>query len=98
MVWLKTKIISSTNQERKLDFGFSDEVWIFMNGKKLYVEKNIYLGPTRKEPDGRCTIQNTSFKLPIVKGDNELLIGVANDFYGWGIVAKLDSRAELTLE
>lgn len=52
IVWLKTKIKSATNQERKMDFGFSDEVWVYINGKRLYVDKNIYLGSPRKEPDG----------------------------------------------
>lgn len=52
--------------------------------------------PIRKEPDGRCSIENTSFNLPLNAGDNELLIGVANDFYGWGIVARIDSLAGVT--
>jgi hypothetical protein len=36
--------------------------------------------------------------VPLDAGDNELLVGVANDFYGWGIVARLDSLAGLTLD
>jgi hypothetical protein len=35
--------------------------------------------------------------LPLGAGDNESLIGVANDFYGWGIVARLDSLQGVTL-
>ncbi len=98
IVWLKTSIKSATAQERKLEFGFSDEAWIYLNGKRIYADKNIYLGPSKKEPDGRCTIQNASVKLPLSAGDNELLIGVANDFYGWGIVARLDKITGLTIE
>ena len=36
--------------------------------------------------------------MPLNSGDNELLIGVANDFYDWGIVARIDSLAGITLE
>jgi len=93
IVWLKTTIKSASAQTRKLAFGFIDDVWVLINGKMLYVDKNWYLHPIRKEPDGRCSIENTTFNLPLNAGDNELLIGVANDFYGWGIVARIDSLA-----
>ena len=45
----------------------------------------------RKEPDGRCSLENANFNLPLKAGVNEILIGVANDFYGWGIIARLDT-------
>lgn len=98
IVWLKVKLKSATAQNHKLALGFSDEVWVLINGKLLYVDKNWYLHPIRKEPDGRCSIENTSFNLPLIAGDNELLIGVGNDFYGWGLVARLDSLEGLTIE
>jgi hypothetical protein len=98
IVWLKTKLKSESAQTLKLAFGFSDEVWALINGKMLYVDKNLFLHPIRKEPDGRCSIENTTFNLPLNAGDNELLIGVANDFYGWGIVARIDSLTGITLE
>ena len=49
-------------------------------------------------PEGRCSIENTSFAVPFAAGDNELMIGVANNFYGWGMVARLDSLDGLTIE
>lgn len=90
IIWLKTKLKTATAQTRRLALGFSDEVWVLINGKLLYVDKNWYLHPIRKEPEGRCAIENTSFNLPLVAGENELLIGIANDFYGWGLVARID--------
>jgi hypothetical protein len=36
--------------------------------------------------------------VPLDAGNNELLVGVANDFYGWGIVARLDSLAGVAVE
>mgnify|MGYP003669612302 CR=1 FL=1 len=91
LVWLKTNISTETSQERRIDMGFSEEVWVFINGQPLLTDKNYFGSPGMKEPVGRCTIENTSFKVPLKAGDNELLIGVANYFYGWGIIARLDT-------
>jgi hypothetical protein len=98
IAWLKTKVQSASVQTRRLALGFSDEVWVLINGKLLYVDKNWYMHPIRKEPEGRCSIENASFALPLAAGANDLVIGVANDFYGWGIVARLDSLEGITLD
>lgn len=54
--------------------------------------------PIMKYPGGRCTIDNTTFELPLQEGENELLIALANDFFCWGIVARLDRLDELSLK
>ena len=91
LVWLKTTIKSDAVREYRLNMGFSDEVWVIINKQLLYLDKNYYGNPIMKEPNGRCSIENTSFKLPLQEGENELLIGVGNFFYGWGIIARLNS-------
>lgn len=98
MVWLKVKLKVATEQKRKLDFGFSDEVWVFLNGRMTYVDKNLYPQGMRKIPDGRISTENASFELALKAGENELLIGIANDFYGWGIIARLDSMEGIIVE
>jgi hypothetical protein len=89
LVWLKTNLYSSKAQERVLSFGFSDEVWMFVNGQLVYVDKN-YFGTPSQMSKGRCVIENTSIRLPLKEGNNEILIGLANYFYGWGVIARLD--------
>ena len=89
LAWIKTTISSATDQEKRVDLGFSDEVWVFVNGQPLFTDKNYYGSPGMKEPRGRCTIDNTSFQLPLQKGENEILIGVTNYFFGWGIMARV---------
>ena len=89
LVWIKTAISSEADQEKRVDLGFSDEVWVFVNGQPLLTDKNYYGSPGMKEPQGRCTIENTSFQLPLQKGENEILIGVTNYFFGWGIIARV---------
>lgn len=98
LTWLKTSINSETAQVRKLKLGFSDEVWVFIDGQPLYIDKNHYASPGMKEPRGRCTIDNSEIALPLKKGKNEILIGVANYFFGWGLVARLDATDGLQLQ
>ncbi|PZR01181.1 MAG: hypothetical protein DI539_28695 [Flavobacterium psychrophilum] len=89
IAWLKTTIQSDKAQNKILRLGFSDEVWLFINGQILYVGKN-YFGTPEQKSEGRCTIENSSFELPLKEGKNEILIATANYFYGWGIIARLD--------
>jgi len=98
IVWLKTNINSDKIQDKMLRFGFSDEVWVIINQKPLYVDKNLYNTPMAKQPDGRCSIENTSFNIPLQVGDNQLMVGVTNFFYGWGIVARLDNLDGIRIE
>jgi hypothetical protein len=97
LAWLKVKIKSATAQKKKVDLGFSDEVWVFVNGKLAYLDKNLYAQPTMKEPKGRISTENTSFELPLKEGDNEVLVGLANDFFGWGLIARLEDLEGLQI-
>jgi hypothetical protein len=90
IAWLKTTIESDRVQEHILHLGFSDEIWLYINGQVLYIDKNHFGTPSQKFPKGRCTIENTTVRLPLKQGKNEILIGLANYFYGWGIIARLD--------
>ena len=95
--WLKTTIESDRDRDEILHFGFSDEIWVFINGQILYVDKN-YFGTPEQKDRGRCTIENATIKLPLRKGKNEILIALANYFYGWGIIARLDDTDGIEIE
>lgn len=97
LVWLRTSIGSDRQRERILNLGFSDEVWVFVNGQALYADKNHFASPGQKFPKGRCTIENSEVRIPLRQGKNEILIGLANYFYGWGLVARLDDTDGLRL-
>ena len=57
VAWLKTTIVSDKIQSKKVNFGWSREVWVFVNGRSVYADKNLYQPPTaRKTPDGRCSL------------------------------------------
>jgi hypothetical protein len=91
VIWLKTRITTKQAVKTKLQLGFSDEVWVFLNSQTVYVDKNLYAQNMRKNPNGRMSIDNASINLNLKEGDNDLMIAVANDFFGWGIAARLES-------
>lgn len=91
IAWLKTDLASDKAQTKHVSIGWSREIWIFVNGKQVFADKNLYQPPSaRKVPDGRLSLENGSFDLPLRKGKNEIAIALANDFYGWGIEMRLD--------
>ena len=92
LTWLKTTINAKTAISKRLDLGFSDEVWLFINGQPLYIDKNYYGSPGMKEPKGRCTLENSSIDIPLQEGENEILIGLTNYFYGWGVIARFSNN------
>ncbi|NML42032.1 hypothetical protein HHL17_32905 [Chitinophaga sp. G-6-1-13] len=98
IVWLKTTIQAQAAGMKKISLGFSDDVWVYVNGQPVYLDKNRYGTPLAKVPAGRCSLDNASFYLPLKAGNNELVIGVANDFFGWGLIARMDDLDGIQLE
>lgn len=96
VVWLRTKITAKEAVKTNLHIGFSDEIWVFLNSQMVLVDKNLFTQAMRKYPEGRISINNTTAQLTLKPGENDLLIGVANDFYGWGIMARLESVENIT--
>ena len=90
LAWIKTSITSKHAQTTQVDFGWVREAWVFVNGKLIYADKNMYMPETaRKKPDGRLSLENGSFALPLKAGKNEIAIAVASQFYGWGVKMRL---------
>jgi hypothetical protein len=56
----------------------------------------------RKVPDGRLSLQNGGFDLPLHKGANEIVVAIDGNTpdmvgrYGWGFIMRLDSAAGIT--
>ena len=91
LVWLRATVATKESLITNLQLGFSDEVWIYLNNQLTYVDKNLFTQNMKKYPDGRLSVQNASVRLKLKPGANDLMIGVANDFYGWGIIARLET-------
>lgn len=97
VVWLKQTLRATSDQVRRMNLGFSDEVWVLLNGRLVHVDKNLYSHPIMKDPFGQISTDDASFSLPLTTGENEVFIGVANSFFGWAIMARLDSVDGITI-
>lgn len=98
LVWLRTTIRAAATIEKRAAIGWNDEVWVFVNGKQVYADVNDYRKPElRKKPDGRLSLENGAFALPLEAGENEVIVGVANAFFGWGLMLRLDDATGVTL-
>jgi hypothetical protein len=92
VTWLKTTIVSDREQTKTAMIGWTREVWVFVNGKEVYADKNLYQPPdARKKPDGRLALENGSLSLPLIKGRNEVVVALANNFYGWALMMRFDN-------
>ena len=90
LAWLKTTIASDRRQMKKVDIGWTRELWVFVNGKLAYAGQNLFEQEgARKFPDARCSLDNGSFTLPLEAGDNEVAVAIANNYYGWGLMLRL---------
>jgi len=91
VAWVKTTITSDTRQTKKVAIGWTRDLWVFVNGKLVYADQNLFESDVaRKAPDGRCSLENGAFTLPLEAGDNEVAVAIANSFYGWGLMLRLD--------
>lgn len=98
LVWLRTTIRAAAQVEKRAAIGWNDEVWVLVNGTLVHADVNDYRKPElRKKPDGRLSLDNGAFTLPLQAGDNEVIVGVANAFFGWGLMLRLDDVAGVTL-
>ena len=95
-VFARKVIVSDREQIARLDFGFSDRVRVYLNGRLLFRGDDTY-----QSRDYRFLGSIGYFDalyLPLTRGENELLLAVSEDLGGWGIQAKLENLSGLTLE
>lgn len=90
-------IESDRDQVKKLDFGFSDQGSIFLNGQILFSADNTYRSRSQRYL-GVVTIDNDAVYLPLRRGENELVVAVTEAFGGWGLRARLVDSDDLGVE
>ena len=84
---VKTTIQSKEDQVIPMDFGYSDEVVVFVNGIAFYSGHNRFRTRDYRYL-GTIGYFDTLF-LPLKKGDNELVFAVTEAMGGWGLSAKI---------
>lgn len=84
------KVIISSEQDfvKKLKFGYSDNIKVYVNGNLICGGTNFY--QTRDYRYLGTIGLFDEVYLYLKKGDNEILFAVAENFGGWGIIAAFD--------
>lgn len=100
VIWLRTTVQSDRDQVRHVAIGWLREVWVFANGKPVFSGKNLYnVKGGRKPPDGRLSLENGGFDLPLRKGANDIVVAIDGNTpdmrgrYGWGFIMRMDKAA-----
>ncbi len=81
---------------KKLEFGFSDRVRVYLNGRLLFGADDSY-----RSRDYRFLGSIgwwDALWLPLEEGRNELVLAVSEDFGGWGVQARFPDPAGLALD
>lgn len=92
----KTIIHSETEQVKRIFFGFSDYVTVYLNDKALYSGADNFMSRDYRFL-GTIGFFDALF-LPLKKGDNELWFVVWEDFGGWGVKARFENMEGIGLK
>jgi hypothetical protein len=104
--WLRYSVYAKQVGVRKVSVGWIGQVWIYVNGKLVGDGKNFYYPATeRRYPDGRLSLQNGTFDLPLHAGSNEVAIALYSQVrdairprmkYGWGLMMRYNDMTGLS--
>jgi len=96
-VYARATIYSDRDQVKRLSFGYSDELTIFVNGKSFFTGKSAF---RFRDPGflGIMDVENDAVYLPLKKGANDLTLAVSEYFGGWGFICRLEDTAGLKLD
>jgi hypothetical protein len=93
-VFARTLIRSDREQTTPLELGFSDRAVRFLNGMALYRGDDSYRSRDYRFL-GSIGWYDTVY-LPLVAGDNDLVIAVSEDIGGWGVQARFPNAAGIS--
>jgi len=108
LTWVRTSVDSDRDQKKQVSLGWIGQAWVFVNGALIDSGKNFYYPESeRRSPDGRLSLQNGSFSIPLHAGHNEIVIALYSSVhddarsrtaYGWGLAMRFDDMRGLALQ
>jgi hypothetical protein len=87
-VYARTTITSGSARVVAIALGFSDRAVVYLNGVALFRGDDTYRSRDYRFL-GSIGWYDTVY-LPLVEGDNDLVVAVSESFGGWGIQARFD--------
>ena len=96
VVYARATIRSDRDQTVRMSFGYSDNAAVFLNSQPLFAGRSAF---RFRDPGflGIMDVENDTVFLPLRRGDNELVLAVAERMGGWGFSCRLDQMAGITL-
>ena len=80
-----------------MSLGYSDEVTVFLNSRPVFTGKSAF---RFRDPGflGIMDVENDAIYLDLKKGRNEIVLGLADYFGGWGFICRLDNISGVRIE
>ena len=97
VVFARATIYSDRDQVKKMSFGYSDEVSIFLNTQPVFTGRSAF---RYRDPGflGIMDVENDVVYLNLKKGRNDIVLGLADYFGGWGFICRLDNLQGVKFE
>lgn len=94
-VFVRMDVNSDRKQVKKLLFGYSDRVKVFVNGQLVYGGDNSYQSRDFRYL-GTIGLFDELY-MPLERGENEVRFAVTEGFGGWGIFARFENFERVSL-
>jgi hypothetical protein len=97
VVFARAIIYSDSSQIKKMSLGYSDEATVFLNASPVFTGKSAF---RFRDPGflGIMNVENDAVYLNLKKGRNEIVLGLADYFGGWGFICRIDDMRGIKLE
>jgi hypothetical protein len=89
-------IASEQTEMRQLFVSYSDGIGVYLSGQLLYTGNNAD-GARTPDNIGIVGAEREGIYLPLVRGQNELVLAITDKAFGWGFRARLESMAGLQI-
>lgn len=90
LVFARTFVNAEERQDIELQLGYSDEVDVFLNGRKVFSAANGY---QYRDPSALGIVGlYDRLNLTLEKGVNEIFVMVTETFGGWALMARADGE------
>jgi len=89
-VLAKVVLNSEKAQKKNFHFGYSDKIKVYLNSNELFFGDNSFHESESYADRGYVSDKQETLELPLVKGENEIILEIAEEKFGWGFIARLE--------
>jgi hypothetical protein len=94
-VFARAYVVSQKEQVKKFSLGFTNDVIVFVNGKRVYSANDRF--GTRDHAFIGTSGYTDNIYIPLVPGDNEIWTVVSASFVGFGVMGKFEDTTDITI-